>query len=40
MNGYGMGMQGWNSGWMNNGWIWVVGLLLIVVVVLLLRKRK
>ena len=30
MHGYGMGMQGWNSGWM-----WICGLVLIVALVLI-----
>ena len=35
MHGYGMGMQGWNSGWM-----WICGLVLIVALVLILRARR
>jgi Mg2+ and Co2+ transporter CorA len=35
MNGYNMGMQGWN-----NGWMWICGLVLIVALVLILRARK
>ena len=35
MNGYGMGMQGWNS-----GWIWMAGLVVIVAMVLIYRVRR
>jgi hypothetical protein len=35
VNGYGMGMSGWN-----NGWMWLCGLVLIVVLVLVLRACK
>jgi hypothetical protein len=34
MNGYNMGMYGWNSGWM-----WVVGIVAIVALILILRRR-
>jgi hypothetical protein len=35
VNGYGMGMQGWNS-----GWIWMLGLAVIVAMVLIYRARR
>jgi hypothetical protein len=35
MNGYDMGMYGWNTSWM-----WVIGLLVIVGLILLLRARR
>jgi Mg2+ and Co2+ transporter CorA len=35
VNGYSMGMQGWNYGWM-----WICGLVLIVALILILRARK
>jgi uncharacterized membrane protein YecN with MAPEG domain len=34
VNGYSMGMHGWN-----NGWIWICGLVLVVALVLIFRKR-
>ena len=35
MNGYNMGMNGWNYGWM-----WIAGLALIVVLVVIFRARR
>jgi hypothetical protein len=35
MNEYGMGMQGWN-----NGWMWIFGIVLIFALVLIFRRRK
>jgi hypothetical protein len=35
VNGYGMGMQGWNS-----GWVWMIGLVVIVAMVLIYRARR
>ena len=35
MNGYNMGMNGWN-----NGWMWILGLVLIVALVLIFRARR